>query len=188
MAIYSRGTALISLFFCLAGCAALAPSPSPGKVALDLPFEAQAQFNLCGLASLDMLARFYKRPISPASALLLRQEAAAKGAISGNSMKSALEEDGFQVAVFPGTLDRGLSGLYRHLDLGRPLIVMTGLQPRHYEVVVGYDEAKALVLVLDPALGPQEIPGAEFQKDWQEANRFTLLALPIPEASAGPKP
>jgi ABC-type bacteriocin/lantibiotic exporter with double-glycine peptidase domain len=191
---YSRTLRLISCLLAatVAGCAGLSPTGSglerlsKQAVRLDLPFEAQTAADLCGVASVDMLTTYYKKPLSPGALRGLSDEAKATGGVSGASMKAALEEAGYFVAVFSGTLDQQESGLYHHLDLKRPLLLMTGSSPRHYWVAVGYDPQTSLLILLDPASGPLAMPVKDFAKDWQDAKNFTLLALPEPPAAAAP--
>ena len=169
----------------LAGCATTGQNPSSGiqllskhAVLLKLPFEAQKIQNLCGLASVEMVTHYYGKRLSEAQAAVLRKEAKENNGISGAFLKKILEEAGYFVAVFPGTLDRGEASLYNHLDLKRPLIVMTGAGPRHYEVVTGYDPENSMIFLLDPARGQVAVPIQNFIKFWQKANNFTLLASP----------
>jgi ABC-type bacteriocin/lantibiotic exporter with double-glycine peptidase domain len=187
---YSRFAAFKFIFFALVcgGCAAerIGPGYGMGKLSpaarrLEVVFEAQAAPDLCGLASLKMLTGYYGKPLSAVQLEFLRDEAKATNGISGESLKMVLEGAGYFVAVYEGTLDREASGIFRQIDLGRPLIVMTGAQPRHLSVVTGYDGAGGRVILLDPAVGAIAPPFGEFLKDWDQANRFTLLA--VPEAS-----
>jgi predicted double-glycine peptidase len=92
-----------------------------------------------------------------------------------------LEKQGYFVAVFSGTLDRKVSGLYRHLDLRRPLIVMIegdGPDKNHYVLAVGYDEATDNIVLLDPVRGEIAMPLINFNKVWNKVDNFTMLAVP----------
>ena|SRR5581483_3549631 len=167
----------------LAGCATTGPNPaseapilSKHSVLLELPFEPQKVANLCGVASVEMLTRYYGKRLSDPEAASLRAEAADHKGVSGAFLKKTLEEAGYFVAVFPGTLDRSATSLYNHLDLRRPLIVMFGSGPRHYAVVTGYDPDGGLLVLLDPARGQVAVPIQDFLKVWKEAHYFTLLA------------
>jgi ABC-type bacteriocin/lantibiotic exporter with double-glycine peptidase domain len=177
-------TFLLGLFLVLGhmGCATTGQNPSSGiqllskhAVLLELPFEAQNIPNLCGVASVEMVTRYYDKKLTEAQAAFLRKEAKENEGVSGASLKKVMEEAGYFVAVFPGTLDRGESSLYSQLDLKRPLIVMVGSGPRHYEVVTGYDPDNAMIVLLDPARGQVAVPIQNFVKTWKEANYFTLL-------------
>jgi ABC-type bacteriocin/lantibiotic exporter with double-glycine peptidase domain len=184
---YSRFAAFNMAFVvaALAGCSSLDPSASGGMrglskqaVRVELACQRQTASNLCGLAVLGMLTGYYQQPIRASELEGLHEEANTTDGISGASLKVVLEEAGYFVAVFPGTLDHAVSGLYHHLDLKRPLIVMTGSGTRHYSVAVGYDETKSMIVLLDPALGAIAVSVAEFTQEWEKANYFTLLAMP----------
>jgi ABC-type bacteriocin/lantibiotic exporter with double-glycine peptidase domain len=164
-----------------AGCApasrGMAPPPATA-VRLTLPFVAQAGPYLCGLACLDMLTRCYGRPLGPETVRTLKAEAIATGGISGASMKSALEGAGYEVEAYPGTLDHGPAGLFRQVDRGLPVLVMTGSGLRHYCLVDGYDENLATVALLDPARGRVHLAFKDFEREWGLAGHFALLAAP----------
>ena len=190
MRFYSRYLApgCLLLGAILAGCAGGGHGPGQGlgrltknARVLEAPVELQAAPNLCGVAALDMLTGYYGRPLKAGELEGLKDEAAATDGISGATLKAVLEEAGYFVAVFAGTLGREESGLYHHLDLKRPLIVMTRKQPRHYWVAVGYDETAGMLVLLDPASGKLAMPTADFMPAWKEANFFTLLAIPSAE-------
>jgi ABC-type bacteriocin/lantibiotic exporter with double-glycine peptidase domain len=155
-------------------------APSATEVRLNLPFVAQGGPHLCGVACVEMLTRCYGRLLGPAALRSLRGEAQATGGVSGASLKAALEGAGYEVAVYPGTLDRGPAGLFKQVDKGLPVLVMTGSGPRHYCLVAGYDEPKAIISLMDPAQGRVNLPFAEFEARWQEAGHFALLAAPKP--------
>ena len=125
---------------------------------------------------IEMVTRYYGKRLTDEQSAFLRKDAKENGGVSGASLKKTLEEAGYFVAVFPGTLDHSVAGLYSHLDLKRPLIVMFGAGPRHYAVVTGYDVESGMLVVLDPARGQVAVPMKNFVKGWQEANYFTLLA------------
>jgi ABC-type bacteriocin/lantibiotic exporter with double-glycine peptidase domain len=184
---YSRFLSLISIFLVasMAGCMSLDPSAtgslrglSKHAVRLELACQRQTASNLCGLAVLGMVTSYYQQSIPGSEIDGLHEEADTTDGISGASLKAVLEEAGYFVSVFPGTLDHQVSGLYRHLDLKRPLIVMTGSSTRHYLVAVGYDETKSLIVLLDPAVGAVAVSSTEFMREWKQANYFTLLAMP----------
>ncbi len=148
---------------------------------LDLPFESQKTPNLCGFAAVEMLTRYYSVPLNDAERQSLSDEAAKSRGISGAVLKAVLEEAGYFVAVFPGTIDRETTGIYRHLDSHRPLIIMLGTadgKSDHYVLLTGYDPERNLVALLDPARGQLAVPLENFKRSWVLANRFTLLAIP----------
>ena len=148
------------------------------SVRLGLPFVAQAGPHLCGVACVEMLGRYHGRRVPAAGLRALEAEALATGGVSGASMKSALEGAGYGVAVYPGTLDRALTGLLRQVDRGLPVVVMTGAGPRHYCVVSGYDEGRAMITLMDPGQGRVGLPFADFERRWGQAGHFALVAEP----------
>jgi predicted double-glycine peptidase len=128
-----------------------------------------------------MLTRYYNVLLTGAQEDKLKDEANQEEGIPGSTMKKVLEDQGYFVAVFPGTLDRKVSGLYRHLDLRRPLIVMVegdGPDKNHYVLAVGYDEGTNSIVLLDPVRGEVAMPLINFRKAWDKVHNFTLLAVP----------
>ena len=137
--------------------------------------------NLCGEVALEMLTRYYNVPLTAEQESRLKKEANQKEGIPGSSLKKILEEQGYFVAVFSGTLDRKVSGLYRHLDLRRPLIVMIegeSADKNHYVLAVGYDEGTNAMVLLDPVRGEIAMSLINFKKVWGRVKNFTLLAVP----------
>ena len=137
--------------------------------------------NLCGEVALEMLTRYYNVPLTAEQESRLKKDANQKEGIPGSSLKKILEEQGYFVAVFSGTLDRKVSGLYRHLDLRRPLIVMIegeSADKNHYVLAVGYDEGTNAIVLLDPVRGEMAMPVMNFQKVWKKVDNFTMLAMP----------
>lgn len=175
--------ALLSLTFISLSCAT-GPSLktlSDQAVLLDLPVVRQTAPNLCGEVALEMLTRYYNVLLTPAQEARLTKEANQKEGITGATLKKVLEEQGYFAAVFSGTLTRKVSGLYHHLDLRRPLIVMiegNGPDKNHYVLAVGYDENTNNIVLLDPVRGEIAMSVINFKKVWGKVNNFTLLAMP----------
>lgn len=146
-----------------------------------MPFVPQKTPEQCGPASVEMLTRYYGVPLNDAQRRGLSDEAETNKGVSGAELKRTLEQAGYFVAVFPGTIDREPTGILRHLDSHRPLIIM--LRSRdgisgHYAILNGYDSERNRVALLDPASGQLAVPLENFKKSWMLANRFTLLAIP----------
>ena len=142
---------------------------------LDVPYFPQ-QKNGCGASSLAMILEYWNHkpgpdPQSIFSALYSQE---LKG-IPASRMKTYLEDNGFRVFTFSGSL----SDLKEHLLKGRPLIVSLGGSSLHYVVVVGLDERQNLVLVNDPAVKKlARMDKGEFLTAWKSTNHWTLLAVP----------
>jgi ABC-type bacteriocin/lantibiotic exporter with double-glycine peptidase domain len=154
---------------------------SDQAVLLDLPVVHQTAPNLCGEVALEMLTRYYNVLLTADQEARLTKEANQKEGITGATLKKVLEEQGYFVAVFSGTLDRKVSGLYGHLDKRRPLIVMiegSGPDRNHYVLAVGYDEGTDAIVLLDPVRGEIAMPLINFKRVWGKVHNFTLLAMP----------
>lgn len=173
---------LLALGALSSGCATTGlQTLSNQAVLLDLPLVRQNSPNLCGLAAVEMLTRYYNVRLTEEQSDSLKKEAARNKGITGKVLKRVLTEQGYFTAVFSGTLDRKVSGLYRHLDLRRPLIVMVegdGRDKNHYVLAVGYDEGTNAIVLLDPVRGGIAMPLVNFRKVWGKVDNFTLLAVP----------
>ena len=170
---------------------ALLAAATPSGIWLDVPFVKQEK-NGCGAASIAMVMQYW---------LLQRGETAlaAGNAVNAPAIQRALyskvghgiyasdleqyfQQRGFRTFAFRGAW----ADLKQHLEKGRPLIV--ALKPAsgaalHYVVVTGLDWESKLVVVNDPAqrkLLKQD--QASFEREWSAAGKWTLLALPQPEA------
>lgn len=95
-------------------------------------------------------------------------------------MVAALERSGFEAFLFVGELDTSELSLFHHLDRGRPLLVMLELGgDRHYVLVAGHDPTTQRLVLLDGRRGRAVIERRDFERAWNAAERFTLLALPL---------
>ena len=174
---------LLTLSLFALGCATNSglKTLSDQAVLLDLPLVRQTSPNLCGEVALEMLTRYYNVLLTDQQEARLKKEANQKAGIPGSTLKEVLEKQGYFVAVFSGTLDRKVSGLYRHLDLRRPLMVMIqgdGPDRNHYVLAVGYDEGTNAIVLLDPVRGEIVMPLINFRKVWKKVDNFTMLAVP----------
>src|SRR5690242_15228172 len=120
-----RKKALTGLLFpCLLAALPAPAAPPPRSLVLKVPFHKQVKPEMCGIAALEMVTGYYGVALKESQYGTLKLDARQNGGIAGATMEVTLRASGYYTAVFPGTLDRGEAGLYRHLDLGRPLIVM----------------------------------------------------------------
>ncbi|HLW79942.1 MAG TPA: cysteine peptidase family C39 domain-containing protein, partial [Terriglobia bacterium] len=94
----------------------------------------------------------------------------------GSAMRRYFEQSGFRAFVFQGEW----SDLERQIGQGRPLIVaLRESRSFHYAVVAGVDTQQGLVLLNDPARRKLlQTDRAEFERAWNAAGRWTLLAVP----------
>ncbi|MDD5772374.1 MAG: papain-like cysteine protease family protein [bacterium] len=154
---------------------------SDKAILLELPFEAQKKPNLCGLASVEMLTRYYGIRLNDVQRNTLIDEAEKNQGITGTALKTVLEEAGYFVAVFPGTLDHESTGIYRHLDSRRPLMLMLEAEndkANHYVILTGYDPERDIIIISDPGKGRIVMSLDNFKKRWELLNNFALLAIP----------
>jgi len=158
---------------------------SPEAVVLDVPLVRQDELFECGLVSLSALCQYYHVTLPPDRRAALATTALESEGLSGAELRSALDELGLESYIFAGTLDRTPTGLYTQLDAGRPPIVLVSRdgENHHYCLVLGYDEPKDNVFLLDPLEGPILVPLAKFTREWDRSRRFTLLAIPRPESA-----
>jgi ABC-type bacteriocin/lantibiotic exporter with double-glycine peptidase domain len=174
-----------------AGCRAPLRGPelvSPDAVVLDLPILQQDELYECGLVSITALCQYYQREIPESARVELIRTASEKEGLSGAELRAALEALDMEVFLFEGTLDHAPTGLYTHADAGRPTLVMISKDGRsnHYCLCLGYDETLGNVFLLDPRRGRITSPVAAFERDWERARRFTLLAVPAEFSADGP--
>lgn len=155
-----------------------APPLSDAAVRLELPLVRQDALYDCGLASISALCQYWGIRIPEEQRVELARTAARNEGLSGDELLGALRRLGLETYLFEGSLDRATTGVYAHVDAGRPPLVM--LSPdgtaHHYELVLGYDEPRGNLILLDPMKGEIVVPVTLFERDWARCRRFTLLA------------
>ena len=169
------------LCFIGAGCrtAAIPQAPlSESAVRLDLPLVRQDALYDCGLASISALCQYWGTEIPAEERVTLARTAADNAGLSGSELRAALERFGLEVYLFQGSLDRTPTGVYGQIDAGRPPLVMLSADGvgHHYELVLGYDEPRGNLILLDPMKGEILVPVTVFERNWVRCQRFTLLA------------
>jgi ABC-type bacteriocin/lantibiotic exporter with double-glycine peptidase domain len=172
----------LSLFPALPAQAA--PAKSSG-VWLEVPYVKQTEDG-CGSAAISMLLQYWGAHGTPVAAG--RADAAAiqkqlyspkAHGIFASDMEHYLRESGFREFAVRGAW----SDLRQHLEQGRPLIVSiqpgSVKLPLHYVVVTGIDWEREAVFINDPARGKLlRIERPDFEKEWQAARNWMLLAVP----------
>jgi ABC-type bacteriocin/lantibiotic exporter with double-glycine peptidase domain len=173
---------LLGLFPALFTQAALAKSSG---VWLEVPYVKQTEDG-CGSAAIAMLLQYWSAHGTPVAAA--RADAAAiqkqlysrkARGIFASDMRRYLRESGFREFAIRGEW----SDLRQHLEQGRPLIISiqpgSARVPLHYVVVTGMDWEREAIFVNDPARGKLlRIERQEFEKEWQAARNWMLLAVP----------
>ena len=177
------------LVVCVAVCVTLgscrsskvgSPLLSDQAVMLDLPLVRQDELYNCGLAAISALCQYWDVELPAGERAALARLASDEKGLSGNELRSALESRGLETFLFRGALDRSDTGVYKQIDAGRPLVVMVSPDGKahHYCLVLGYDEPRQNVVLLDPARGQVLRTTRQFDRDWAACERFTLLACP----------
>jgi predicted double-glycine peptidase len=157
----------------------------PSGVWLEVPYVKQTEDG-CGSASVAMVLQYWSAHGAPVAAG--RADAAAiqkllfsrkAHGIFASDMRRYLRESGFREFALRGEW----SDLRQHLEQGRPLIISlqpgSAKVPLHYVVVIGLDWEREAVFVNDPARGKLlRIERQKFEKEWQAAQNWMLLAVP----------
>ncbi len=169
-------------------CGLLLAADPPG-IWLDVPFVKQEKDG-CGAASIAMVMQYWLRQQGQpadgsADAAEIQRVLFSRQAhgIYASDLERYFQQRGYRTFAFRGAW----TDLKQHLEKGRPLIVAlkpaSGTAPLHYVVVTGLEWQQGLVLVNDPAqrkLLKQDRPS--FERGWSAAGKWTLLALPQPDA------
>ena len=176
-----RAAKVFSVLLLVAGISAAQSS----SLWIDVPFVQQSREG-CGAASLAMVMQYWQKqrgqPAAEASdaPYILKQLHSPEGhGIYASGMEHYLNGHGYRTFAFAGEW----ADLQEHLEKGRPLIV--ALKPSdwgkalHYVVVAGIDSDSDLVMFNDPA-GRKltRLDRKTFEKEWDAAGHWTLLALP----------
>jgi len=177
------GPALLVCVALLGGCQSTvvgSPLLSDQAVTLDLPLVRQDELYNCGLAAISALCQYWEVELPPEERASLARRASDEKGLSGNELREALDARGMETFLYSGVLDRSDTGVYKQIDAGRPLVVMVSPDGKahHYCLVLGYDEPRNNVVLLDPARGQVLRSTQQFDRDWEACQRFTLLACP----------
>jgi len=170
----------VSVLFIFTGCITSFYS-YPNNTNLPVHFIKQKSDVLCGLAAAEMIADFYSMTLNCQYTDKITLEAQATDVIKGDSLKTMLENSGFDVAVFSGTTDNKPTGIFHYLSLNRPLIALisdTKGSFGHYVVIAGYTIDLQKLIIIDPAYGQETLLVSNFVFGWKNEDFFTLLAIP----------
>jgi ABC-type bacteriocin/lantibiotic exporter with double-glycine peptidase domain len=152
---------------------------------LDVPFIKQTEEG-CGSASIAMLLQYWSaHGVAIAAgrddAAVIQKQLYSRKAhgIFASDLERYVKESGFRTFALRGEW----GDVREHLVAGRPLILSlqpgSASAPLHYVVVTGMDWQREAVFVNDPARGKLlRIERTEFEKEWQAAKNWMLLAVP----------
>lgn len=167
---------------------ALARDPD-WEIVSDVPFVRQQTAHDCGPAALAMVLAHFRVP--PASGGV---QALGGGDVRAGTLRDVARSYGLDAYVVSGTFD----DLFRQVARGRPVVVglakpmaLTGGRSlAHYEVVIGLNRSRRLILSLDPAEGLRENTLEGFAREWAPTRQVTIVFLggvvaprPVPPSS-----
>lgn len=142
----------------------------------DVPFHPQQAYQ-CGPASLAMLTNWQAVDITP-------QELTPKLYIPGKkgSLQVELLSNTRQLGLIPYVLKPELDDLLREVAAGNPVLVFQNLAldwyPRwHYAVLIGYNLQQDEIILRSGTDRRRFNTLAQFERTWQRAGRWAMLAL-----------
>ncbi|MGH7416732.1 MAG: C39 family peptidase, partial [Candidatus Rokuibacteriota bacterium] len=184
----SPGSGLLAplLLLSAAGCAGVSPETvrqdlltgrSPGRYIQGVPFIAQLD-HYCGPASLAMVLRYWGEPVEQEEIGRELYLESVKGTLN-LELEFYARRRGYRAESFRGTLETVKAEIAR----GRPLIVFQdqGIGPLafpHFFVVIGYDDARELIVAHSGATEHRLISYREFLWTWGRKGSWTLRILP----------
>lgn len=147
-----------------------------------VPVVRQEQDEDCGAAALAMALQYWSVPTSLED-VARECPPVPKDGIKAGALRECARSHGLQSFLFHGTF----TDFEKELSRGRPVIVGL-IKPyvngglSHFEVVVGLNPRKELVVTLDPANGWRRNSYEGFLMEWEPAKRLTLVLLkPSPD-------
>ena len=179
------------LTFCslhlLSGCTAIAiadrvipkePQDLPTDIRLDVPFIEQTD-NLCGPASLAMVANYYGQNVTAEDVAELIYIPKKKGSLQ-LEMQAAARSLGF-VAY---SMNMDLASLRSEINAERPVIVLQNLAFNvypvwHYSVVTGRDPNNDYLLLHSGRHEYYRSSWTTVENTWRRGNYWALIAAPV---------
>jgi ABC-type bacteriocin/lantibiotic exporter with double-glycine peptidase domain len=145
----------------------------------DVPFVPQRTAHDCGPAALAMVLAHFRVPAADAEHPEL-----AGGDVRAGALRDVARAQGLDAFVVSGTF----ADLFAQVGRGRPVVVglakpmaLTGGRAlAHYEVIVGINRAKRLIVSLDPAVGLRENSFEGFAHEWAPTRQVTIVFIPRP--------
>lgn len=183
---------LVTLLALSLGCASYrgtASTAQPSVVAREgqwmmvprFPLVLQRENDDCGAAALAAVLRYWGFRATPQS--IEGALGHAGNRLRAGDMEAHARSVGLKSYVFFGTM----TDVVHELKQGRPVIVGLGKTIdakralSHYEVIVGYEPRKKLLLLLDPGRGWQVDSLDGFAKEWALSKGVTMVAF-LPES------
>ena len=150
---------------------------SRGRYIDGVPFIPQAD-NYCGPASLAMVLQYWDEPVDQKQIGAELYLPSAKGTLNLD-LEFYARRRGFQAEGVQGTL----AEIKAEIDQGRPVIVFQdqGIGPLafpHFFVVIGYDDARELIIAHSGVTENRLIPYREFLWTWGKKGNWSLRIWP----------
>ncbi len=149
----------------------------------NVPFVAQKSDSDCGPAALSMVLAHFG--VSASLDQLTALKPPSEGGVRAGALRDVARDKGLEAFVVSGSLN----DLVTQIERGRPVLVglakpMVGSRAlAHYEVVVGINRPKKLILSLDPSRGPRQNTLEGFAREWVPTHQVTIVIFK--EAAAG---
>lgn len=193
MSACARRLAIVLVVAALPACyRGTAHDASPRKIAADptwsvvkdVPFVQQRAEKDCGAAALAMVLQYWHIPATLDG--ILAQAPPVDGGIRAGELRDLARSKGLEAFVVQGTM----LDLVDQIGKGRPVLVglakpmASGRAAAHYEVVVGVNRPKKLILTLDPDRGMRENSAEGFAREWIPTHQVTLIVFPKAPAPA----
>lgn len=142
-----------------------------------VPFYRQKE-DSCGPAALAAVASFWGREASPDRIASRVYMPKLRGTLPMD-MESYLREAGFGTASSSGTLDEMKTQIRKNVPVISLLDLGFGLYRKpHYVTVIGYDDAREVLIVHDGVVENRMIGYDRFMKQWGRAGNWMLVARP----------
>lgn len=131
----------------------------------------------CGAAALSAVAQYWGRSAPPE--VIEASTGRVGERLRAGDLEHFARENGLSSYVFYGTMNDVIYEVQR----GRPVIVGLGKMIEekkalaHYEVVVGYEPKKRLVMLLDPGRGWQVDSFEGFAREWAISKAVTVVVF-----------
>lgn len=145
-------------------------------------------WNNCGPATTSMNLSYYGWPGGQADAAKFLKPNAEDVNVSPDQIVAYAQSQGFNaIPRFNGTL----SMLKQFLQAGIPVLIEKGFEPDatsgwegHYELIVGYNDAKGEVIAMDSYTGPnQAVPYDLLDWYWSHFNRTYIIVYTNDQAN-----
>lgn len=149
------------------------------------PLVLQSGTKDCGAAALSAVVDYWGVPASPTA--IEASTGSSDERLRAGDLERFARASGLSSFVFFGTMNDVIYEVQR----GRPLIVGLGkvIERKkalaHYEVVVGYEPKKRLVLLLDPGRGWQVDTFEGFAREWAMSKGVTVVVFMRKSETAG---